>query len=68
MKDESKKGIFKRLLGQKSSCCCFDIEEIETTEQKSSDSGDDAPNGCCCLPSKPVVKRAKTVKSSDRQN
>ena len=32
MKNESKKGILKRLFGQKSDCCFFDLEEIETTK------------------------------------
>lgn len=61
MKDESGKGIFKRLFFQKSACCSLDIEKVETTEQKPSDGGNDVSNCCCCAPSKPLAKKNKEM-------
>jgi hypothetical protein len=49
MKDEKRTGFFKKIFGQKSSCCSFDIEEIASTEEKHSDSKDAAASCCSTL-------------------
>jgi hypothetical protein len=54
MKDEvknidEKRGFFKRLFGQKkSSCCSFNIEEMDVPDDKSSNKGKYIQSSCCC--------------------
>jgi len=36
MKDEKKTSFFKKLFGQKPSCCALEIEEIDPNEEKNS--------------------------------
>jgi hypothetical protein len=47
MTDEKKTSVFKKIFGQKSSCCSVEIEEIESEEEKSSESQRVMPN-CSC--------------------
>lgn len=57
MKDEKKTSFFKKIFGQKSSCCSLDIEEIDANEEKLSGPKDNAATSSCCSTSNTDVKK-----------
>jgi hypothetical protein len=66
MEEKKKPGFFERLLGQKSSCCSLDIEEIESDDEDHSDAGESVSgcgcsSGCCGSTSKPDKKKGDEV-------
>lgn len=63
MKDEKKTGFFKKIFGQKSSCCSLELEEVDSNEDKISPSKKNtAANCCCCSPTDIDVKKDKDNK------
>lgn len=56
MKDEKKTSFFKKIFGQKSSCCSLELEEVDSNEVKSSDSRDGTPSCCGSTPNPDVRK------------
>jgi hypothetical protein len=67
MTDEKKPGFFKKIFGRKSSCCSFDIEEIDSNEGESSDSKDTAPSCCCCSAPTPDEEKNEDVKEQGQR-
>jgi hypothetical protein len=63
MKDEKKTGFFKKIFGQKSSCCSLELEEVDSNEDKTSPpEKNPAANCCCCSPTDIDVKKDKDNK------
>ena len=56
MKNEKKTSFFKKIFGQKSSCCSLEIEEVDSNEGKFPAPKDSAAN-CCCSPTDSDVKK-----------
>lgn len=62
MKDEKKTSFFKKIFGQKSSCCSLELEEVDSNEDKISSPKKTAANFCCCSPTGIDVKKDKDNK------
>lgn len=63
MKDEKKTGFFKKIFGQKSSCCSLELEEVELNEDKIPPPKiNPAANCSCCSPTDIDVKKDKDNK------
>jgi hypothetical protein len=61
MKDEKKTSFFKKIFGQKSSCCSLELEEVDSNEVKPSDSRDGTPS-CCGSTPNPDERKSKNRK------
>ncbi|MBU0946687.1 MAG: hypothetical protein KJ804_09190 [Proteobacteria bacterium] len=50
MQDLKKTSFFKKIFGQKSSCCSLEIEEIEESDSKKGESSENKNDrlSCCC--------------------
>lgn len=57
MQNETKKGIWQRLFGEKTACCSFEIEEAEISGPKLSREPDDLPP-CCSSPLQPGANKS----------
>lgn len=62
MKDEKKTRFFKKIFGQKSSCCSLELEEVDSNEEKISPPKNPEANCCCCAPTATDVKKDKDNK------
>lgn len=62
MQDEKKTSFFKKIFGQKSSCCSLELEEVNSNEDKISPPKKTAANCCCCSPTDIDVKKDKDNK------
>ncbi|HNR69294.1 MAG TPA: hypothetical protein PKW76_11070 [bacterium] len=56
MKDEKKTSFFKKIFGQKTSCCSPKLEEVDSNEVKSSDSRNCTPSCCSSTPNPDLRK------------
>jgi hypothetical protein len=62
MKDEKKTGFFKKIFGQKSSCCSLELEEIDSNEVKSSDARERTPSCVCGSTPNPEARKNEDKK------
>lgn len=61
MQDEKKTSFFKKIFGQKSSCCSLELEEVDSKKETFSGAKDTAANCCCCSPPNTDVKKDDDV-------
>ncbi len=62
MQEKKKTSFFKKIFGQKSSCCSIEVEEIDANEGKSPASKDSSQNCCCCSQADSEEKKVKDSK------
>lgn len=55
--NEKRTSFFKKIFGQKSSCCSMEIEEIDSNEGQVPASKNNAANCCCCSPTDSDLKK-----------
>ena len=62
MQDEKKTRFYKKIFGQKSSCCSLELEEVDSNEDKISPPKKTAAHCCCCSPTDIDGKKDKDNK------
>lgn len=59
MQDKKKTSFFKKIFGQKSSCCSLEIEEVDSNDSQVPAQKNDATNCCRCSPTKQVAQESQ---------